>query len=300
MNAALRAPGAPVWKIGRDRRLTLDRPRLMGILNVTPDSFSDGGQFLDPARGAAQAQRMIAEGAAIIDIGGESTRPSAQRVEPDEQIRRVLPVIERVRAAHPDTAISIDTTRSEVARAAIEGGATIINDVSAGLEDRAMLDLAAERETGIVLMHRVHPPEADHYSHEYAQAPIESGDIVEHVASFLRERARAAVARGVKPEAVAIDPGLGFGKTVEQNAELMARMDELHALGFAVLGAASRKSFLGRMAGVEVPAQRDIASIAAAVMMAERGVRLFRVHEVALHRQALGVAASIGCFRAIG
>jgi len=282
---------AAIWKAGPHRELSLDRPWLMGILNVTPDSFSDGGLFYKPARAVGRALRMINEGAAIIDVGGESTRPGAQRVGDSEQIDRTAPVIEELRR-HADVIISIDTTRSTVAEAALEAGAHVINDVSAGREDGAMLPLAAARGCGIVLMHRLRPPPADSYSDRYDVAPA-YGDVVHDVAGFLRERAEAAIAAGVEHDAIVLDPGLGFGKTVEQNFELIARTGELVELGYPVLSGASRKSFIGKASGVETPAQRLSGSIAVSVAHWLAGVRLFRVHDVAAHAQALAVARAI-------
>lgn len=287
---ARRSAGA--WQVGPARMLSLDQPRLMGVLNVTPDSFSDGGQFLDPEAAVKHALEMVEQGAAIIDVGGESTRPGAARVPADEQIRRVVPIIERIRARDADILISVDTTLGEVARAAIEAGANILNDVAAGNEDASLLDLAAAHGLGLVLMHRVRPPDADVFSHQYRQAPI-AEDVVEAVRRFLLERAQVARDRGVAAAQIVLDPGLGFGKSVAQNFELIARMRELIALGYPILGAASRKSFLGRAAGIERASDRDVASVGAAVCMFERGVRLFRVHDVPRHGEALSVAAAV-------
>lgn len=283
---------AGAWQVGPARMLTLEQPRLMGVLNATPDSFSDGGQFLDPDIAVEHALELVRQGAAIIDVGGESTRPGAQRVPAEEQIRRVVPIIERLRARDNDVLISIDTTQGDVARAAIAAGANILNDVAAGTEDATLFDLAAEHGLGLVLMHRVRPPDADVFSHEYRKAPI-TDDVVAVVRRFLLERAQTARDHGVAAAQIVLDPGLGFGKSVEQNIELIARMHELIATGFPVLGAASRKSFLGRLALVEPPAERDVASIGAAVCMFERGVRLFRVHDVERHRQALLIATAV-------
>jgi len=281
----------PIWKIGAQHELMLDQPWLMGILNVTPDSFSDGGLFYKPARAVGRALRMINEGAAIIDVGGESTRPGAQRIGAAEQIDRTAPVIEELRR-HADVIVSIDTTRSAVAEAALDAGAHIVNDVSAGREDDAMLPLAAARGCGIVLMHRLRPPPADSYSDRYDEAPA-YGDVVRDVADFLRERAEAAIAAGVGHDAIVLDPGLGFGKSVEQNFELIARTGELVETGYPVLSGASRKSFIGKASAVEAPLQRLHGSIAVSVAHWLAGVRLFRVHDVAAHAQALAVARAI-------
>lgn len=281
--------GAPasLWRVNRQCALPLDSPVIVGILNVTPDSFSDGGMYLTTDDAVRAALHMERDGAAIIDVGGESTRPGAVRIDPTEQIRRVVPVIEAIRR-ESDVLISIDTTRSAVADAALEAGATIINDVSAGLEDAKILRLASTHQSAIILMHRLAPPGQDSYSDRYTSPPA-YGDVVKRVASFLEFRARAAMDAGIARESIAFDPGLGFGKTVEQNFELIARTQELAALGFPVLCGASRKSFIGKASGVTAPAQRVSGSVAAALAMYAGGARLFRVHDVAPHREALAV-----------
>lgn len=279
------------WRIGPLRSIVLDRPRLMGILNVTSDSFSDGGHYTNPARAVGWALRLINEGAQIIDIGGESTRPGARRVDVDEQIERTVPIIEELHR-HADVIISIDTTRADVAKAALEAGASIINDVSAGQEDGRLFKLAAERQCGLVLMHRRTPPELDSYCTEY-ETPPHYDDVVQDVVEFLRERVQAAHAAGVDHDRIVIDPGLGFGKTLEQNYELIARCGELLELGHPVLSASSRKSFIGAVSEVENPADRLHGTIAVSVAQWYAGVRLFRVHDVAAHAEALAVARAI-------
>ncbi len=282
----------PHWRIAPERELALDRPTLMGILNITPDSFSDGGRYADVNAAVDAALDMVNEGAAIIDIGGESTRPGAQRIKPDEQRRRVVPVIEALRRVS-DVAISADTTQSEVAQAALDAGANIINDVAAGTEDDRLMQLAADRGCGVILMHRLRPPDRDSFSTSYSESasPVYA-DVVADVGAFLEERAVAAQGKGVDAASIVIDPGLGFGKTVAQNCELIARIDELADCGYPVLCAASRKSFLDPSRSIE-PHRRVAGSIAAAVAMYMRGVRMYRVHDVAAHRQALAVAAAI-------
>lgn len=290
-DVAVNVPSA--WRIASRRLIELDRPRLMGILNITPDSFSDGGLHHGPRSGVGAALRMIEEGASMIDVGGESTRPGAERVPAEEQINRVVPVIEQIRL-HSDVPISIDTTLSKVARAAIDAGADAINDVAAGTEDDDIFALAAERHCGLVLMHRRDRPQDDSYSDQYAAGGTPSyDDVVTAVRDFLAERARVAINAGVSPEAIVIDPGLGFGKTVEQNFQLIARTSELVELGYPVLSAASRKSFIGAVTGVEQPSDRAAGSVAVSVMHWASGVRLFRVHDVASHRHALSVAAAV-------
>lgn len=281
------------WRIG-EHTLPVgaaDPAVLIGILNVTPDSFSDGGRYLDVDAAVAAGLQMVREGAAIIDVGGESTRPGSQRVDAAEQIRRVIPVIEGL-SSSCDALISIDTTLGEVARAAIGAGASIVNDVSAGVEDPELLEVAGERGCGVILMHRRFKPQEDSYSDRYADPPRYE-DVVDAVGSFLMARCEAAVRAGVQREAIAIDPGLGFGKTVEQNYELIGRMGELGAAGYPVLCAASRKSFIGAVAGVAEPSQRVAGSVGAAVAGYLAGARLFRVHDVAVHREALAVAQQV-------
>lgn len=288
-----RGPGH--WRIGPDHLLTLDRPRILGILNITPDSFSDGGLHDTPERAADHAAALVGAGADILDIGAESTRPGAQRISPDEQIRRAVPAILAIRRRGIRAPISIDTTSSAVARAAIDAGATIINDVSAGADDPAILDLAAERGTGLILMHRLRAPDADTYSDRYAVPPDYSaqGGVVAAVRAFLARRAAAAESAGVRRDAIVLDPGLGFGKTVEQNLELARSMYEVVPDGHAPLSAASRKSFIGRVAGIERPDRRIAASVAVTVAHYFAGVRLFRVHDALDHAHALALATAL-------
>jgi len=279
------------WHLAHDRRLLLEPFALMGILNATPDSFSDGGQHLDPVAATARALEMVAEGATIVDVGGESTRPGATPVAAAEQISRVVPVIRGLRDAS-DVPISVDTTSAEVARAALDAGADAVNDQSAGEADPGMFRLVAERGAGLCLMHRVRPPALDAYSHSMPNSII-GGDVVKAVNDYLIHRAFHAIEAGVARSAIAVDPGLGFGKTVEQNFMLIARVDELSAIGFPVVIGASRKSFLGKASGVDVPAERISGSVIAAASAWSAGARIFRVHDVAATRQALLVAKAI-------
>jgi len=260
-------------------------PILVGILNTTPDSFSDGGDFLQVDKAVAHALAMEKEGASIIDVGGESTRPGAQKVTAEEQISRVVPVIKAIRQ-HSDVTISIDTTQTRVALAAIDVGASIINDVSAGMEDSAMFPMVATTGAGIVLMHRRLPPELDTYSDQYEIDPV-SKDIVEEVTSWLLERVSVAIGQGVPSQSIAIDPGLGFGKSVDQNILLMEQVDRIVASGYPVYVGASRKSFLGVSSTQDVPKSRDEASTSVAFAMAMKGVQIFRVHNVSLHTRVL-------------
>lgn len=292
------------WRLANGRIVALDRPRLMAILNITPNSFYDGGVLTDAGAALAAAERAVAEGADLLDIGGESTHPGAARVEAAEQIRRVAPVIEAIRRAPGAVAeipISVDTTLAPVARAALDAGADAINDVASGQEDAAMLPLAAARGAGIVLMHRLAPPDRDRYSDRYERPP-EYADVMASVREFLADRTAAALEAGCEPDRIVLDPGLGFGKTVEQNLELIRRTGELTRLPprpglpegpWPVLSALSRKSFVGRAGGLEgsEPAERLAPTLGLSLMQWLAGACLFRVHDVAAHRQALAAAA---------
>ena len=266
----------------------------MGILNATPDSFSDGGLHLDPGRAAHAAARMVEHGADLLDVGGESTRPGSRAVPEDEQIARVVPVLGAIRGAGIDTPITIDTTRAAVAAAALDAGADAINDVSGGTDDPAILRLAAERGRGVILMHRLRAPEHDSYSDRYAAPPTYT-DAVRDVAAELGRRRDAALHAGVRSDSIVLDPGLGFGKSVDDNLRLIAGTRSLLALGCPLLGAASRKSFAGRVsvepgADPPPPTERVFGSIALSLAQFRLGVRLFRVHDVREHAQALRAA----------
>jgi dihydropteroate synthase len=261
-------------------------PVLVGVLNVTPDSFSDGGDFLDPAKAASHAAAMLDEGARIIDVGGESTRPGSDRVTLEEETRRVVPVVEEILSERPDAIISIDTCRAATAEAALGAGARIVNDVTALRGDPRMAEVVAEARCPVVLMHMLGEPRTMQRDPRYA-------DVVREVRDFLAERAEHAVAAGVEPENVILDPGIGFGKTLEHNLALLRHLDELVALGFPVLVGASRKSFLGRITGVEEARDRVLGTVAANVIAYEKGATLFRVHDVRANREALAVARAI-------
>ncbi len=293
-------PPPAFWQLSASRCLTLDRPRLLAILNVTPDSFSDGGHYLDPGAALARAEQAAAEGADALDIGAESTRPGAAPVPDTEQVARAVPVIQRIRASPGKAAllpITIDTTRAAVARAALDAGADAVNDQSAGLDDPDMLTLIAQRRCGVVLMHRARPPGADVYSFQYNREPdYGPAGVVEHVAGFLRARASAARHAGIDPSAIVVDPGLGFGKSVAQNWALVNAAGRLLREGYPVLCAASRKSFLVTNPDTDPsqaltspipPRQRIAHSIAVAVSQFLAGIRLFRVHDVSEHRDLL-------------
>ena len=272
-------PAATHWMI-LGGAVSLERPRIVGILNATPDSFSDGGRYVDPGAAAAHAAGMVQAGADIIDVGGESTRPGAEPVAAETQVRRVVPIIERI--ATLGVPISIDTTCASVAKAAIDAGARIINDVSAGEDDPAILSLAASRGAGLVLMHRRCPPSDDSYSDRYETEPTYD-DVARSVRDALLERAAAAEEAGVPRASIAIDPGLGFGKSVAQNWQLLSASGALVATGLPVLVGASRKSFIGAATGTAAPADRDEASVAAAAIAVAGGVQLLRVHDVSSH-----------------
>ncbi len=289
------------WRIAPGRVLSLDAsngPCVMGILNVTPDSFADGGQFFDAGRAIEAGLLMASEGASIIDIGGESTRPGASPVPAHEQIRRVIPVIAELAKRLPWACVlSIDTTIAEVAARSLDAGAAIINDTSAGRDDVGMLPLAALRGCGLILMHRHGPPALDRFSDQYTPAkpaPL-AGDVVAVVRSFLRGRMETAVAAGVDREAIVIDPGLGFGKSVDQNLGLIGATASLLALGGPLLSALSRKSFVGRigLGRDSAPEERLVPSLALSVVHARLGARIFRVHDVGPHVQALRAALAL-------
>ncbi len=256
---------------------------VMGVVNVTPDSFSDGGEFLDPGAAVAHGRALAGEGAAILDVGGESTRPGAEPVGEAEELRRVVPVVEGLAGADAD--VSIDTTKLAVARAALDAGATIVNDVSAFRHAPDLAALTAERGATCCLMHMLGEPRT-------MQADPRYGDVVADVKAFLEERLEFAVAEGIPEEKVWLDPGIGFGKTVAHNLELLQRLGEIVALGRPVVVGTSRKSFLGKLAGGRAESERLPGTIATNVLALERGARVFRVHDVAPVADALAVAAA--------
>ena len=260
-------------------------PVLMGVLNVTPDSFSDGGEFFGVEPAVAKAEKMFDEGAQVIDVGGESTRPGSNPVSPEEELRRVLPVIQGMLSARPNSIVSIDTYRSSIAEAALDAGARAVNDVTA-LGDPRMAGLMAERGCPIILMHMLGEPKSMQQHPRYE-------DVVREVRDFLAERAQQALRAGVELQNIILDPGIGFGKTPEHNLKLLKRLDSLVELGFPVLVGVSRKSFLGKITGSEDPKSRLFGTVAANVLAYERGASLFRVHDVRANKEALAVAAAI-------
>ena len=266
------------------RSLDLSRPAVMGILNVTPDSFSDGGIFLDPKKAVEHALQMVEEGADIIDIGGESSRPGAQSVSVDEELRRVLPVIRELRK-QSKISISIDTTKSVVAAQAIEAGATMINDISAGRFDPEMFSVAAKANVPICLMHMKGTPQNMQKDPHY-------DDAVAEVKLFLKERIEAAKKAGVGQKQIIIDVGIGFGKRVEDNVALLKNLDQLQNLGCPILIGTSRKSFIGALTGAEVKDRLpgNLASLAIAI---QKGASIARVHDVGATKQFLQVLTSL-------
>ena len=256
------------------------RPSVMGVVNVTPDSFSDGGIHLDPDVAAAAARRMVEDGAAIVDVGGESTRPGSAGVSVEDELQRVVPVLDRLGGEVP---LSIDTSKASVARAALERGAILVNDVTALRSDPEVADVVAASGAYLCLMHMQGEPGTMQEEPRY-------DDVAQEVASFLKERMAFAVARGISQERICLDPGIGFGKTVAHNLELVRRLDVLLTLGRPVLVGFSRKSSLRSLTGSD-----DLlgASVAAAIAAFERGATILRVHEVKPHVDALTIAAAV-------
>ncbi len=285
---AMPADPAPTWRTARGP-LSLEAPVLIGILNVTPDSFSDGGRFTGVSAALAHAETLMAEGATVIDVGGESTRPGRTEVVPvEEEIRRVAPIVEALTRAHPDLLVSVDTVKSPVAQAAIDRGAAIVNDVTALRTDPRIGSVVARSGAGTILMHsRGSLLEVASYD----QAEYPEG-VVAGVLSELHGALAAAAAAGVASESIVLDPGLGFSKTVEQSVTLFDQLAALQSLGRPVLVGPSRKRFLGTITGQPVE-DRDRATAAACALAWERGARLFRVHAVAAAREALAVATAL-------
>ena len=268
----------------KGQRVGFGRPLLMGIVNVTPDSFFDGGQFCDPERAVAHALRLVEEGADLLDIGAESTRPGAYPVDAEEERRRLIPVVAAVAKA-VSIPISVDTSKAEIARAAIDEGAVMVNDVTALRADKAMVDVVADTEAAIVLMHMQGTPEtmqnAPHYD-----------DVVREVAQFLVDRARFAIDRGVSKDRIVLDPGIGFGKTLANNLDLLANLHVFAELGFPLLVGPSRKGFIGQLTqqAVEGRAWGTASAVALAV---EQGANILRVHDVGPMKDVVNVAIAI-------
>jgi dihydropteroate synthase len=276
--------GGPIWRVGERAFDCSERTLVVGILNVTPDSFSDGGRYLDRATAVAHATRMVEDGADILDVGGESTRPGSSAVSADEELERVHPVIERLAELHPAIPISIDTRKAGVAAEALDAGATIVNDVSGGA-DPAMFDVVRDRESAVVLMHMQGDPATMQESPEY-------DDVVGEVHEYLRQRIEAAELAGIDPERIAIDPGIGFGKDLDHNLELMHGVDALLDLGRPLMVGPSRKKFIGTI--LDLPEEERVeGTVGAVVWMVARGAHLVRVHDVKEVVRAVRVADAI-------
>jgi dihydropteroate synthase len=258
-------------------------PRIMGILNVTPDSFSDGGEWFDFAEAVDHGRALVAEGADILDVGGESTRPGADPVTLDEELRRVVPVVRALRDTGAQ--LSVDTMKLTVAEAAVEAGATLVNDVTAFRHDPELAGFVADRGCDCCLMHMLGEPRTMQVDPRY-------DDVVDDVRAFLEARVEFAVGEGVREEKIIVDPGIGFGKTLRHNLELLRRLEEIVAIGLPVVIGTSRKSFLGRLTGREDPHDRVAATVATTVLALERGATVFRVHDVAPTKDALTVATA--------
>lgn len=266
------------WHAGGRVLDCAERTLVMGVLNVTPDSFSDGGRFLDPDAAVAHGLQLVEDGADIVDVGGESTRPHAEPISPDEERARVIPVIERLAAAHPGLAISIDTRKPEVAEAALAAGACIVNDVSGGRSE-GMFEVVRQADAGMVLMHMLGDPKTMQDNPHYE-------DVVAEVHEYLNGRIEAAEWAGIRPEALAIDPGIGFGKNLEHNLALIRRIDALRDLGRPILVGPSRKRFIGAI--LDLPEDQRVEGTAGAVAwLIGRGANIVRVHDV---RQIVRVA----------
>jgi dihydropteroate synthase len=279
------ADGARIWTC-RDARLPLgERTLVMGIVNVTPDSFSDGATFASVDDAVAHGARLVDEGADLVDVGGESTRPGSDPIEADEELLRVIPVIEGLVKARPGTPLSVDTRKPEVASAALDAGASVVNDIAGG-RNSALLETVSRTRAGVILMHMLGEPKTMQDDPRY-------DDVVAEVHEFLRERIEAAVFAGISEERVCIDPGIGFGKTVDNNLALLRALPALRMLGAAVMVGASRKGFIGTLTGVEDPAARLEGSLAVAVLAAAHGADLVRVHDVEATVRALKVADAV-------
>jgi dihydropteroate synthase len=274
-----------IWRIG-ERVFDVSRHGLiMGVLNVTPDSFSDGGEFFTQDKAIERGLVLAREGAHIIDVGGESTRPGSEPVVVEEELRRVIPVIERLRAK-VDVPLSIDTSKAEVARAAIEAGASIVNDVTGGRGDERMLPLIAQTKSALIIMHMQGIPKMMQLEPRYA-------DVVEEISDFFRQQYVRAIGLNIDPMAIAFDPGIGFGKTFEHNLELLARLERLRAHDRPLVVGVSRKSLLGKLIGSSEIRERLVPGLALTSLLRERGADVFRVHDVKENVYALRVTEAI-------
>jgi dihydropteroate synthase len=271
-----------MWKL-RTRSLDVSQGLIMGVINVTPDSFSDGGINLDPSVAVAAGLQMAEAGADLVDVGGESTRPGASPVDDVEEIRRVVPVVTALAAA--GLVVSVDTSKPDVARVALEAGAEVVNDVTAAASE-GMVDVVSASGAGLIMMHMKGTPRT------MQEDPVYE-DVVAEVTQFLDDRASRALAGGVDPTSVALDPGIGFGKTATHNLQLIDGLGQLVEMGYPVVLGASRKTFLGKITGIVDPSGRDGVTAVTTALGFERGARVFRVHDVAASRAALSLAAAI-------
>lgn len=274
------------WQTSR-RQISLTRPLVMGILNATPDSFSDGGEFTSVDAALAHTEKMIADGADIIDIGGESTRPGSERVSAEKEIKRVVPIIEAI-SKRFEIPISVDTTKSAVARAALDTGAEIINDISGLRWDESIAVVARATNAGLVLMHS-----RGYFESMHSQPPV--NNILQEVTDDLQRAISVSKTHGIKDEQIVLDVGIGFGKTAEQNLELIAKLDKIVSEfeSYAILVGASRKSFIGKILNNLLPRERHGGSIAAAIAAVAKGAKIVRVHDVAPTNQALAITSAI-------
>ena len=274
-----------IWKIG-ERVFNVSRQGLiMGVLNVTPDSFSDGGKFFAPEKAIERGLTIAAEGAHIIDVGGESTRPGAEPIAVEEELRRVIPVIEKLRA-RIDVPISIDTSKSDVARAAIQAGASIVNDVTGGRGDEGMLPLVAETNSAFIIIHMQGTPRTMQNQPRYA-------DVVLEIADFFRQQYARAIVYNIDPMSIAFDPGIGFGKTLDHNLELLAHLEQLRVHDRPVVVGVSRKSFLAKLIDSPDVGDRLASAVALTSLLRARGADVFRVHEVKENVSALRISEAI-------
>ena len=274
-----------LWKIG-DRIFDLSRQGLiMGVLNITPNSFSDGGNFFDAENAVAHGLRMAAEGAHLIDVGGESTRPGAEAVAPEEELRRVIPVVEQLRRKS-EVIISIDTSKADVARAAIRAGASIVNDVTGGRGDQEMMPLIAETKSAFIIMHMQGIPQTMQSAPQYT-------NVVSEVFDFFRQQYARAIVYSIDPMAIAFDPGIGFGKTLEHNLELLAQLERLRACDRPIVIGVSRKSFLGKLINSEQMSDRLAPAVALTSLLRTRGADVLRVHDVKENVNALKITEAI-------
>jgi dihydropteroate synthase len=276
---------ATQWKIAGQTIDVSQHALVMGVLNITPDSFSDGGRFFTAEKAIEHGVRMAEEGAQIIDVGGESTRPGAEPVPAEEELRRVIPVIEKLRAKI-DTVISVDTSKAHIASEAIEAGASIVNDVTGGRGDKTMMPLVAEKKSGFIIMHMQGNPRT-------MQANPRYDDVVSEVADFFRQQYARVLECGIDPMAIAFDPGIGFGKTLEHNLELLAQLERIRVHSRPLVVGVSRKSFLAKLTGLTEMSDRLAPAVALTSLLRTRGASIFRVHDVKENVSALRVTEAL-------